>query len=122
MRCRHSGAEYDGQLGEATQHEPVAASPVQFGPLASQAEPGEAPDERSQGHLALQTGQRSAEAVVDPVPECQVAPFGPLNIELLGFGESATVAVRDGQADDDLRPDRDHVAADRDLLDGVAEG
>ena len=59
--------------------------------------------------------------MVDAVPERQVTPWRPLQVEPLGIGEATRVAVRGGETDDDLRTGRDRVAADLDRLDGVAE-
>ncbi len=59
--------------------------------------------------------------MVDAVPERQVPPLRPLDVEPLGFGEATTVMVGGGETDDDLRAGRDRVAADLDDLHGVAE-
>jgi hypothetical protein len=62
----------DGQLGEAAQHEPVAVAPVKRGGGDGEAEFGEAVQQRPEGELALHACKRSAETVVDAVPEREV--------------------------------------------------
>src|SRR6185369_8618686 len=109
-RLRRTG--YDRQLGQAPQHEAVAMAPVELVALAGEADLGEAHEERSQGDLSLHPRERCAEAVMDPVPERQMAAFGPLEVEPVGSRVAARVAVGGGDADEHLRTRRDRPVAE----------
>ena len=56
-------------------------APVQLVGRDREAELGEATQQRAERELALHAGERRTEAVVDPVPEREVAALGPIEVE-----------------------------------------
>ena len=76
--------------------------PVQVGRRYGEGELRESAQERLEGDVALESGQRRTETVMDAVPEREMTGLIPVEVELLGAGVSVRVPVRRGQADDDL--------------------
>src|SRR3989304_1696618 len=69
--------------------------------LGEQVQAAEPPDERREGDLALDAGERRAEAEVDAEAEGEMAAVASGDVEPIGFGEGVRVAVRG--ADEDHR-------------------
>ena len=81
----------------------------------------EASQQRAQGDVPLQAGERGAEAVMDAVPEGEMADARTVDVEHLGIVVGVLVAVRRRQADDDLGAGRNRHAAQFDRFDGVSK-
>ena len=81
----------------------------------------EASQQRPEGEVPLQPGERGAEAVVDAVSEGEVTGARTVDVEHLGIVVHALVVVRGRQADDDLGAGGDRHPAQFDRLDGVPE-
>src|SRR5262249_57930918 len=62
-------------------------------PLRRQLQPGEPGEDAREGDLRLEPCQRRAETEVGAVAESQMAVVVALNIEAVGIGEAARVAV-----------------------------
>jgi len=71
-----------------------AVPPAQVVRLGRQAQLGEPAEQPADGDLSLEPGQRRAEAVVNAVPEREVAGACPGDVEAVGVGEAAPVPVR----------------------------
>ncbi|MDZ7732265.1 MAG: hypothetical protein U5R31_03400 [Acidimicrobiia bacterium] len=85
-------------------------------------EVGEPAGEGAQRHLALDAGERGAEAVVHAERERQVVVVGPPDVERVGVVEARRVAVGGGEERDDLLAGLEAVAAHLDVLQGDAAG
>ena len=85
--------EDDGKAGEAAEHEPVAVAPGQFGPGHGQTKAREPAQEPPKGDACLQGEPVGPQAKVDAVAEPKVWARRPAQVEDVGVGPVAGVAV-----------------------------
>ena len=76
-----------------------------------------APDQRLEGDLPLDAGQRRAQTDVDPLAEGDVAVgVSPADVEGVRIGKALGVAIGAGQTDRNLLPLGDRRVRDRQVL------
>ena len=68
-------------------------APVQFVGCDGEAEIREAPQQRPDGELALDAGERRTETVMDAVSEGEVTAFGSSEVELVRVRVLSAVAI-----------------------------
>lgn len=83
----------DGELGETTEYESVAMTPVQLLGGDGQSEPREAEEQRTERELAFHPGQCGAEAEVDAVSERDVVRAAALDVECLRVDGTVGIPV-----------------------------
>src|SRR5215210_3572858 len=94
-----------------------ASAPGNFVLRYRQPELWVAPDQRLEGDLPLDAGQRRAQTDVNSLAEGDVpVGIGPADIECFGIGKALRVAVGASQADGNLLALRDRGVRDRHVL------
>src|SRR6266566_1605851 len=116
-RSRRDWSERDRQALEAVQLEGVAPDRT----AGAEREAGEPGEQRGEGCLPLQPGQRRAQAEVHPMAEPYVAGSVAPDIELARIMEPAGVAVGRAQEEHQRLARRDDGIRDLDLGGGEAQ-
>jgi len=83
---------------------------------------GEPPQQRREGDLALDPGQRRSEAEVRGPAEGEVTVVGPAEIEAVGVGKASGIAVGGPHHGDDGLAAADELVAEDDVLGRQASG
>ena len=84
---RLARAEDDGERRQAAQDQAVAVRPGERIPVDGEPQAGVAAEQGLEGDLSFEPGQRSAEAVMDPVAEPEVRPSRRPKSRMSGAGK-----------------------------------
>src|SRR5690349_12043768 len=87
QRARYRGPWDNRELVQASQNETVAVAPMQFVHRHREAEVGEALEQRTEREFSFHARKGRAEAEVNAVTESEMPGVGPLDVEIVGFGE-----------------------------------
>lgn len=109
-RGRYRRRELHWKRAQSTHNEPAA--PAQIGRISRELKVGETGEEGGERGLALQAGERGAEAVVDAVPVAEVLVVTAGEVERVRPFEPRGVTVRSREDHEDGVAGRDALTAD----------